>query len=75
MLDYNAESLRGAVQVGAVLRRLVVRGERVTIFKFHFNDELIPAFHTTPLLPFPAYAVACIFQNDTVRRQLIANAI
>jgi hypothetical protein len=33
--NYEEERLRGAVQVGAVLRGLVVRGNRIAIFKFH----------------------------------------
>jgi hypothetical protein len=34
--DYAEERLRGAVQVGPVLRRLVVGGDRIVAFKFHF---------------------------------------
>ncbi len=67
--------LRSAVQVGTVLRWLVVRGNRIMIFKFHGNCESVWNNYLTPLLTFPAHAFAGIFQNDTVPRQLVADAI
>jgi hypothetical protein len=73
--NYEEEYLRSAVEVGTVLRRLVMRGNRIVILKFHFNSAGMSHPYFTTLLPFPAHAFAGIFQNDTVRGQFIANAI
>src|SRR5579864_9757284 len=53
----------------------MVRGNRVMIFKCHTNRETSTNTYLTPVLPFPAYAFARIFQNDTVLRTVgIPNA-
>lgn len=37
--DYEKDCLRSTVKIGTILRRLVVRGDRIVIFEFHGNCE------------------------------------
>jgi len=75
MQNYEEERLRSAVQVGAVLRWLVVRGNRIVNFKTHDLRECISTGYLTPLLPFPTHAFARIFQNDTESCQFVSDVI